>query len=72
MAGIILFLVQIAHWCCWQIKVYVNCFKTSFTKNNKSKYRLGNQLAQTNGDLTISGTESQTQHFDGYMSHVAL
>ena len=58
-----------------RLKVYVNgVLETSFTKNNNpgSNIDWGNQLAQTNGDLTISGTESQTQHFDGYMSHVAF
>ena len=58
-----------------RLKVYVNnVLETSFTKTNNpgSNIDWGNQLAQTNGDLTISGTESQTQHFDGYMSHVAF
>jgi hypothetical protein len=58
-----------------RLKVYVNgVLETSFTKTNNPSQNIdwGNQLAQTNGDLTISGTESQTQHFDGYMSHVAF
>jgi len=58
-----------------RLKVYVNgVLETSFTKTNNPSQNIdwGNQLAQTNGDLTISGTESQTQLFDGYMSHVAF
>jgi hypothetical protein len=58
-----------------RLKVYVNgVLETSFTKNNNpgSNIDWGNQLAQTNSDLTISGTESQTQHFDGYISHIAF
>ena len=56
-----------------RLKVYVNgVLETSFTKNNNpaSNIDWGNQLAQTNNDLTLSGTETQTQLFDGQMAHV--
>ena len=58
-----------------RFKVYVNGVEeTDFTKNYNPGQNIdwGNQLAQTNGDLTISGTESQTQLFEGYMSHAAF
>lgn len=58
-----------------RFKVYINGVEeTGWTKTNNQPQNInwGNQLAQTNGDLTISGTESQTQPFDGYMSHVAF
>jgi len=56
-----------------RFKVYVNGVEeTSWTKNNNPSQNIdwGNQLAQTNNDLTISGTESQTQPFIGLMSHI--
>ena len=56
-----------------RFKVYVNGVEeTSWTKTNNPSQNIdwGNQLAQTNGDLTISGTEGQTQMFDGLMSHI--
>ena len=58
-----------------RFKVYVNGVEeTDFTKSYNPGQNIdwGNQLAQTNGDLTISGTESQTQLFEGYMSHAAF
>ena len=58
-----------------RFKVYVNGVEeTDFTKNYNPGQNIdwGNQLAQTNSDLTISGTESQTQLFEGYMSHAAF
>lgn len=58
-----------------RFKVYVNGVEeTSWTKTNNPSQNIdwGNQLAQSSGDLTISGTESQTQLFEGYMSHVAF
>jgi len=56
-----------------RFKVYVNGVEeTSWTKTNNPSQNIdwGNQLAQTNNDLTISGTESQSQLFDGSMSHI--
>jgi hypothetical protein len=56
-----------------RLKVYVNGVEeTSWTKTNNPSQNIdwGNQLAQSNNDLTISGTESQTQLFDGSMSHI--
>ena len=58
-----------------RFKVYVNGVEeTDFTKSYNPGQNIdwGNQLAQTNSDLTISGTESQTQLFEGYMSHAAF
>jgi hypothetical protein len=58
-----------------RFKVYVNGVEeTDFTKSYNPGQNIdwGNQLAQTNGDLTISGTESQTQLFEGYMAHAAF
>jgi hypothetical protein len=56
-----------------RLKVYINGVEeTSWTKTNNPSQNIdwGNQLAQTNNDLTLSGTESQTQPFDGQMAHV--
>ena len=56
-----------------RLKVYVNGVEeTSWTKYNSPSQNIdwGNQLAQSNNDLTISGTETQTQLFDGSMSHI--
>ena len=56
-----------------RFKVYVNGVEeTAWTKNNNPSQDIdwGNQLAQSNNDLTISGTETQTQLFDGSMSHI--
>ena len=56
-----------------RFKVYVNGVEeTSWTKTNNPSQNIdwGNQLAQTNNTLTISGTESHTQLFDGSMSHI--
>ena len=58
-----------------RFRVYVNGVEeTSWTKNYNISQNVdwGNLIAHTNGDLTISGTESQGQMFDGYMSHVAF
>ena len=56
-----------------RFKVYINGVEeTGWTKTNNQPQNInwGNQLAQTNNDSTISGTESQTQPFDGQMAHV--
>jgi len=56
-----------------RFKVYVNGVEeTSWTKTNNPSQNIdwGNQLAQTNNTLTISGTESHSQLFDGSMSHI--
>ena len=56
-----------------RFKVYINGVEeTGWTKTNNQPQNInwGNQLAQTNNDLTISGTESQTQPFDGQIAHV--
>ena len=56
-----------------RLKVYVNGVQeTSWTKNNNPSQNIdwGNQIAQSSGDLTISGTEGQNQMFDGLMSHI--
>jgi len=57
-----------------RLKIYVNGVEeTEFTKNNNPTQNIdwGNQITQSSGDLTISGTEIQTQLFEGYMSHAA-
>jgi len=58
-----------------RLKIYVNGVQeTSWTKTNNPSQNIdwGNQITQSSGDLTISGTEGQTQLFEGYMSHVAF
>ena len=56
-----------------RFRVYVNGVEeTSWTKNYNIAQNVdwGNLIAHTNNDLTISGTESQGQMFDGLMSHI--
>ena len=60
-----------------RMKVYVNgVAETSWSKTNSPNQNInwGNQLAQTNGNLNISGENRDPPHeiFDGYMAEVCF